>query len=55
MAAREMIAIQVRVDPAEARKLKRLAKSNDRSVAAEARIAIRNHVAEPTPNKGENS
>lgn len=38
--------IFIRIEDAEGERMKALAKKNDRSVSAEARVAIRNHLAQ---------
>lgn len=39
-----VIVLTTKVEPHIKRQLRKIAKSNDRSMAAEARIAVRNHV-----------
>jgi len=45
MATNPLVAIQARISAAEARLLRQLARKHDRSVAAQTRIAIREHIA----------
>jgi predicted transcriptional regulator len=51
MATNPLVAIQVRLSSAEARLLKALAVKSDRSLAAQTRIAIREHIARERETK----